>query len=174
MPDYYLISQIWLLLLLAALVGFVVGYWLRRIFGRAEVKDIERTWSAKADGANDQLKSLTSAQESADARIRELDAENKSLRERSAVAGTAGSTEEATLLRAELRKTEGRLVALSSGDAAAGAGATGDRDSSQAERDLKWKDAQIRWRDQQIAALREEMATPSAAPVPGPSEGPLE
>ena len=171
MPDYYLISQIWLLLLLAAIVGFVVGYWLRRIFGRAEVKDIERTWSAKADGANDQVKSLTSARDSAEARLQELEVENKSLRERSAVAGTAGSTEEATLLRAELRKTEGRLAALSSGDAAGADNTPGDGAASQAERDLKWKDAQIRWRDQQIAALREEMATPAAAAGLGKSGG---
>ena len=151
MPDYYLITQILLSLAVAALIGFLVGYWLRSIFGQARIREIERNFSAKVDAANSKVQSLTSAHEEAETRATSLESAIKSLRERSAVAGTAGSTEEASLLRGELQKAEARITKLSAGDG-----------YTDVERDLKWKDAQIRWRDQQILALREEALTAPA------------
>ena len=45
----YLISQMWLCLLLAALLGAVIGYWLAKCSSQSKLDELEADWRNKLD-----------------------------------------------------------------------------------------------------------------------------
>lgn len=45
----YLISQMWLCLLIAALLGFIIGHWLAKLSNQKNLNDLEIDWQRKLD-----------------------------------------------------------------------------------------------------------------------------
>ena len=46
----YLITQLWFCLLVAAVIGAIIGWWLKRLFCRNEVEELDATWRNKLGG----------------------------------------------------------------------------------------------------------------------------
>jgi len=58
----YLIQQMWLCLLIAALLGALIGWWLAKSFNRSKLKDLDASWRRKLDDKeSDYSQKLTEA-----------------------------------------------------------------------------------------------------------------
>ncbi|MGI9227881.1 MAG: DUF4332 domain-containing protein, partial [Gammaproteobacteria bacterium] len=65
----YLIQQMWFCLLLAAILGAVIGWLLKRLFCRGELDDLDSSWRSKLDRVESERDDLRSQLSSAAAPV---------------------------------------------------------------------------------------------------------